>query len=287
MSKIKLIGLDLDGTLFNDKKEISGRNREAIEQAAALGVFIVPATGRPFVGLQPSVRSLPIKYALTANGAAVYEAATGKRLYEACIPEEKAVSILSMLREYDVMEDCFIDGYGYGEKEKLEKSDSYAMPEVVRAYMMATRKQVNSLLEYIREKHCMVEKITVNFKEKNGILLWEQEIKERLFREFPEYAVVKGVPTNLEITHGTATKGAAILKLGELLGISREEIMVCGDSQNDLDMIKAAGIGIAMGNAIPEVKAVADYITLSNEEDGVAKAIEKFVIGDKNADEGF
>ena len=126
----------------------------------------------------------------------------------------------------------------------------------------------------------MVEKITVNFKEKDGILLWEKEIRERLSKEFPDCAVVKGVPTNLEITDEQATKGNAILKLGELLGISREEIMVCGDSQNDMEMIKAAGLGVAMGNAMPEVKKAADYITLSNEEDGVAAAIEKFVIGD-------
>lgn len=280
MGKIKLIGLDLDGTLLNDKKELSGRNRKAIERAAAQGVFIVPATGRPLVGLQAPVLSLPVKYALTANGAAVYEITTKKRIYAACIPREKALAILSMLREYDVMEDCFMDGHGYGEKEKLLQSDLYAMPEVVRAYIKATRKQVENLPEYIRGNDCMVEKITVNFKEKDGTLLWEKEIRERLSKEFPDCAVVKGVPTNLEITDEQATKGNAILKLGEFLGISREEIMVCGDSQNDMEMIKAAGLGVAMGNAMPEVKKAADYITLSNEEDGVAAAIEKFVIGD-------
>lgn len=280
MGKIKLIGLDLDGTLLNDKKELSGRNRKAIERAAAQGVFIVPATGRPLVGLQAPVLSLPVKYALTANGAAVYKLTTKRRIYAAGIPREKALAILSMLQEYDVMEDCFMDGHGYGEKEKLLQSDLYAMPEVVRAYIKATRKQVENLSEYIRENDCMVEKITVNFKEKDGTLLWEKEIRERLSKEFPDCAVVKGVPTNLEITGEQATKGNAILKLGELLGISREEIMVCGDSQNDMEMIKAAGLGVAMGNAMPEVKKAADYITLSNEEDGVAAAIEKFVIGD-------
>ena len=126
----------------------------------------------------------------------------------------------------------------------------------------------------------MVEKITVNFKEEKGVLLWEKEIRERLSEEFPGYAVVKGIPTNLEITVGGATKGNAILHLGELLGIKREEIMVCGDSQNDMEMIKAAGLGVAMGNAAPEVKEAADYITLTNEEDGVAAAIEKFVLSD-------
>lgn len=280
MKGIKLIGLDLDGTLLNEKKELSKGNRQAIERAASQGVIIVPATGRPLVGLQPCVLSLPIKYALTANGAAIYEITTKKRIYEVCISRERTMAILSMLREYDVMEDCFIDGRGYGEEGKLSQSDLYAMPEIVRAYIKATRTQVKSLPEYIRENNSMVEKITVNFREKDGILLWEKEILERLSKEFPDCAVVKGIPTNLEITDAKATKGNAILKLGELLGISREEIMVCGDSQNDMEMIRAAGLGVAMGNAIPEVKKAADYITLSNEEDGVAKAIQKFVIGD-------
>lgn len=280
MSNIKLIALDLDGTLFNDKKQLSDRNRQAIERAAKQGVIILPATGRPFAGLQESILSLPVSYALTANGAAIYRIADKKRVYDACFSWEEALRIIVMLQEYDVMEDCFIDGFGYSEKKKLADSDSYAMPEVVRAYIQATRRQVENLPVYIREKQCKIEKITVNFKEKDGILQWEKEIKERLQKEFPDCSVVKGIPTNQEITRGDADKGTGILKFGELLGIKQEEIMACGDSQNDLAMIKAAGLGVAMGNSTEEVKKAADYITLTNEEDGVAAAIEKFVIGE-------
>lgn len=278
MSKIKLIGLDLDGTLFNDKKELSERNRQAIEKAAEQGVVILPATGRPISGLPEPVRTLPAEYALTANGAAIYRLSDRKRIYEACFSWEQALEVVTMLQEYDVMEDCFIDGCGYSEAKKLLNSDAYEMSDVVRAYIKATRKHVESLPEYIKEHQCKVEKITVNFKGKDGILLWEKEIIERFKKDLPEYSVVKGIPTNLEITTGSANKGNAILHLGELLGIKREEIMACGDSQNDLEMIKAAGLGVAMGNAVEEVKAAADYITLSNEEDGVAAAIEKFVL---------
>lgn len=278
MSKIKLIGLDLDGTLFDEEKRLSERNRQAIERAVKAGAVVLPATGRPFTGLQDSVLSLPVSYALTANGAAVYRIADKKRIYEACIEWEEAVRILSMLQEYDVMGDSFIDGYGYGEEGRLLHSDLYAMPQVVRDYIKATRRQVKNLIAYIQENKCRVEKITVNFKEEKGILLWEREILERMAKEFSEYAVVKGMPTNLEITAGNATKGNAILHFGELLGIGREEIMACGDSQNDIEMIKKAGLGVAMGNAVEEVKEIADYVTLTNEEDGVAAAIEKFVL---------
>ena len=278
MSKIKLIGLDLDGTLLNDKKELSDRNREAIEKAAAQGVIVVPATGRPLVGIKEEILSLPIKYALTANGAAIYEMESKNRIYEACFHWKEALDIISMLQEYDVLEDCFIDGQGYVEKDKFEKLDTYVLDENVKNYIRSSRILVKHLIEHIWCEGCKVEKITVNFKEENGVLLAEKEIKERFAKDFPECSVVKGIPTNLEITTGAATKGNAILKLGELLGISKEEIMVCGDSQNDMDMMKAAGFSVAMGNATPEIKAVADYVTLSNEESGVAAAIEKFVL---------
>lgn len=278
MNKIKLIGLDLDGTLFDDKKKISERNRQTIEKAAAQGVIILPSTGRPLSGLPEPVRTLPAEYALTANGAAIYRLSDKKRIYEACFSWEEALKVVLMLQEYDVLEDCFIDGYGYSEEKKLENSGVYAMSEIIREYIMATRKQVENLPAYLKEHQCKVEKITVNFKEKDGILLWEKEIRERFKRDFPEYAVVKGIPTNLEITAEGASKGNAILRLGKLLGIKREEIMACGDSQNDLAMIEAAGLGVAMGNAVEEVKAAADYVTLSNEEDGVAAVIEKFVL---------
>jgi hydroxymethylpyrimidine pyrophosphatase-like HAD family hydrolase len=83
---------------------------------------------------------------------------------------------------------------------------------------------------------------------------------------------------NVEVNAVGADKGLGLLKLGEILGISRDEIMACGDGTNDSSMILAAGVGVAMGNAVDEVKAIADYITLTNDEDGVAKAIEKFVL---------
>jgi S-adenosylmethionine:tRNA ribosyltransferase-isomerase len=192
--------------------------------------------------------------------------------------------VLAILQEYDVMEDCFIDGHGYGEASKISNNQLYAMPELIRQYITLTRKQVENLPRFIEENQYMVEKMTVNFKEKDGVLLWEKEIKERLSKEFPELVIVKGVPTNLEITEAGATKGAAILHLGELLGIKREEIMVCGDSQNDIEMIRSAGLGVAMGNATDEVKAAADYITLTNDEDGVAAVIKQFVLNLKTKD---
>ena len=95
---------------------------------------------------------------------------------------------------------------------------------------------------------------------------------------YPELICVYGSPFNMDITHKNATKGNGLLKLGEKLGISRDEILACGDSGNDADMIKLAGFGAAMANGDDSAKSIADFITLSNEEDGVAEIIEKYIL---------
>lgn len=132
MSKIKLIGLDLDGTLFDNQKQLSERNRQAIEAAVKQGAVILPATGRPIAGLPEVILSLPVSYALTANGAAIYRLSDRKRIYEACFSWEEAEKVVRMLQEYEVMEDCFIDGHGYSEEAKLSRNEEYCMSEVVR-----------------------------------------------------------------------------------------------------------------------------------------------------------
>ena len=187
-------------------------------------------------------------------------------------------------------------------EDSTVKRDEFAMSDVIKKYILDTRKTVENLPEYIKANACKVEKITVNFKrlkehnadehtqcnaevkkkEKKADtnLKWLLHKEEALavLSEYPQLIGVSGVPTNLEITMATADKGNGMVKLGEYLGISPEEIMACGDSENDMAMIVAAGFGVAMANGTDEVKEAANYITDSNEEDGVAKVIEKFVL---------
>lgn len=283
-AKVKLIGLDLDGTVFDNKKRISDRTKGAMEAAIKQGVVVVPATGRPVAGVPEEFVALEgIKYALTANGAAIYDLQTGECVYQDVMNTELASKVISELQKYDVMVDAFIAGMGYVEASVLERRDEFAMSEVIKQYILNTRKTVDNLPEYIKENHCQVEKITVNFKlngeEKEGLegLLHKNEVLSVL-SDYPQLVFVSGVPTNLEITMATADKGNGMVKLGEYLGIKPEEIMTCGDSENDLAMIQAAGFGVAMANGTEEVKEAANYITDSNEEDGVAKVIEKFVL---------
>ena len=297
---IKLIGLDLDGTVFDNQKRISLRTKKAIEDAIKQGVVVVPATGRPVAGVpEEFARIEGVQYALTANGAAIYNVQTKKCVYQNAISPELACEVIASLQRYDVMVDAFVDGLGYVEADVLARMNEFAMSEVIKKYILDTRKTVENLSEYIKANACKVEKITVNFKRLKETdeqvqcnaadkkekkvetdlkwLLHKEEILSEL-SEYPQLIGVSGVPTNLEITMATADKGNGMVKLGEYLGISPEEIMTCGDSENDMAMILAAGFGVAMANGTDEVKEAANYITDSNEEDGVAKVIEKFVL---------
>ncbi len=297
---IKLIGLDLDGTVFDNKKVISERTKKAITEAIKQGVVVIPATGRPLAGVPQEFAAIEgVQYALTANGAAIYNLESRECVYKDTMSTELASEVISRLQQYDVMVDAFIDGMGYVEADVLAAKDQFAMSEVIKKYIMSTRKTVDNLADYIREGNFDVEKITVNFKpmpetaklergnqkmqenDNEPVLLQKKEVME-IMAEYPQLVAVSGVPTNLEITMASADKGNGMIKLGEYLGIKREEIMTCGDSENDMAMILAVGFGVAMANGTDEVKEAANYITASNEEDGVAEVIEKFVLRKQN-----
>ena len=123
-------------------------------------------------------------------------------------------------------------------------------------------------------EHRPVDKIQALFVSQEEKRAAFAEVKEKV----PELAVCGALYNNLEANAKEARKGIALMKLGEILGISRDEIMACGDGSNDIEMIREAGLGVAMSNSIDEVIEAADYVTLSNDEDGAAKAIEKYVL---------
>lgn len=276
---IKMMGLDLDGTVLNEEKKISVRTRQAIIKAIKKGVVVLPATGRPMTGIPEEILKIEgIQYALSANGASVAELSTGKRIHEDCMDYKACADIIKKLEALEVMTDVFLNGRGYSDKKTFEENTKYAPSEAARNYLLSSRKVVDNLPQYLNENKFPVEKITVNFRtEETGALHHKAQVLD-ILKKYSGLAVVCGVPTNLEITNCSATKGNGLLALGKYLGIGRESIMVCGDSENDLEMIKTAGFGVAMENSPKQVKEAADFITLSNEEDGVAYAIERYVL---------
>lgn len=279
-NKIKMIGLDLDGTVFTSKKTITGRTMKAIEDAVKAGVIVLPATGRPLAGIPKQFLSIKgITYALTANGARIINIAANEVLYKNGMDYKTAGMAVSKLNELNVMCDVFIDGVGYAEAESFKSFIQTVPKGPVRDYIISTRRMVDGLFEFLADNQGEPEKITIHFrKNTDGSLIMYDEVTKAL-KEVPGILVVSGAPLDLEVTKEGVTKGSGLLVLSELLGIKREEIMAIGDSGNDRDMLLKAGLGIAMENSSQDVLEAADFVTKSNEEDGVAYAIERFVLG--------
>ena len=245
MKDIKLVALDLDGTLFDNSSHISERNLTAIRSITDKGIHVVISTGRPFEGIPfDQIKGTGINYAITANGSGIYEISTGKCLYENAMDEELVTPILNFLLTRDIHMDAFIGGKGCTPVQCVET----------------------------------VQKMTLNFYPAADGTLIDRETVRKFLMSNPSITTVCGGYNNLEFTRADANKGVGLRKLAEILGVNPDATMAIGDTENDLAIIEAAGIGVAMGNATDAVKARADYVTTTNTKDGVAAAIEHFIL---------
>ena len=278
MKNIKLVALDLDGTLFNHESRISRRNLDTIKKATELGIAVVISTGRPLNGLPfDQIKGSGIRYAITANGSAIYELETKKCLREEAMDEKLFLPIVEYLLTKDIHMDAFIGGNGYSPLKCVKNGERLVVPEALKHYILHTRTRVADLPKFIRDNHLKVQKMTLNFyPDENGVFTDREEVK-RFLESNPNVASVCGGYNNLEFTRADVNKGVALHALAEILSIDPAETMAIGDTENDLAIIKAAGIGVAMGNATPAVRDQADYVTDDNESDGVATAMEHFI----------
>lgn len=276
--QIRMIALDLDGTLFNRDRQITPFTREQIKKAVSLGITVVISTGRPYVGLPlEEAGELGIRYAITTNGSAVYEIPTRTCIYEKCMSEDFSCEILKEVLKKHVHLDAFVHGDAYTQTSTLEVIRHSSLPESTRNYILTTREQVEDICGYFRKNRLRLEKATINFEVESDGHFVDREETKKLLLSYPEIQVVSGGYNNLEFTSAGVTKGAGLAFLCEHLNIPLECTMVCGDSENDKDIMGVAGFSVAMGNADPEIKALADYVTDTNEREGVGLAIEKFV----------
>lgn len=279
MKDIKLVALDLDGTLFDNSSRISERNLTTIRSITDKGIHVVISTGRPFEGIPfDQIKGTGINYAITANGSGIYEISTGKCLYENAMDEELVTPILNFLLTRDIHMDAFIGGKGYTPVQCVETAQKLTVPSSIKNYIITTRTRLDNILQFIHENQLKVQKMTLNFYPAADGTLIDRETVRKFLVSNPSITTVCGGYNNLEFTRADANKGVGLRKLAEILGVNPDATMAIGDTENDLAIIEAAGIGVAMGNATDAVKAKADYVTTSNTEDGVAAAIEHFIL---------
>lgn len=268
---IKLITIDIDDTLVNTAKQVTPRVKAALQEATAQGVKVVLTTGRPLPGVQEYLDELGLnhqddQYAITYNGGVV-QTTNGEELGG----KELAYSDYLCLREV------------------ADELGAYLQVETIDA-AYTSAKEINywaSRENFLIKMPLFIKPVDemdpndhyVKFMfigDEADIDAWRDALPNDVKEA---YYIVKSTPQHLEFMHKDATKGSGLLTLADKLGIDQSETMALGDQQNDITMIEAAGLGVAMGNAVPEVKAVADVETTTQNTDGVGVAVEKWVLG--------
>ena len=293
---IRLVALDLDGTLLDSQSQISPRTRQTIADAVAHGVVVLPATGRPLSNLPPVVAQLTgIRYAITSNGAAVWDlgadpmGAVYSRYCNAAehttseptalircpMPVELAREVFALYMEYPGALSIFSDGRTYRDLVSMERfgkrfarrtgSTEARQPNDGRFTV------VRDLTEWMSRHAHEVEKFCMFF-----------DTPEAARAALPRFyalegaEVVQGAPDNIEVTAKGVDKGEALLALADLLGIPREATVAVGDSENDRAMLEKAGVAAVMANGMPHIQALADLVSENDcDHDGVAELFER------------
>lgn len=242
---IRLIGLDLDNTTLNAEKHITPRVAAAIEGAIAAGIQVVPATGRMLDGITPEFLQIPgVRYALTSNGAKVYDLAENTVLLQDCFTKAQALDVLEECLRHPANVACFIAGTAWSTPFNRADFEGFYPPGIIR-YVMDTRHQVEDLAAVIRTAAEPPEKITLMF---TGEAARQQTIAALAARG--DLTLTSSMPGNLELNTKTANKGAALLALGRHLGLCPARVMAVGDSDNDLEMLRAAGYAVLYGQKV-------------------------------------
>lgn len=277
---IKAILLDIDGTLTNDKKEITSETKEALLKAQNSGIRLIIASGRPPRGLRRFGKELDMYdhngLFICFNGAEVINCSTKEVLFSVPMKSEDAKAVLQHLKQFDVVPVIMHDRYAY-------------LPNAYRGNMIHNREgklfnvidyEVHSNNYLIRECEDMAEEI--DFPVKKILTAGDPPYMKAHYLEMDEpfrdkLSCMFTAPFYYEFTAKGIDKAKAIEETLRHIGCTREEFMAFGDAENDRSMLEYAGIGIAMGNAVPEVKEIADYITLDNNHDGIAYALNRFL----------
>ena len=274
-----LIALDIDGTLINSNHEITPATRQAIHEARKAGAEIILSTGRVYNALPfHLLDGLDFQYAITTNGAAVYKLPDKTCLFENCMALNEFLPILAKLQACDIMIHLYIDGECYHTASKHRVIDQMDVSYKRKEYLHSIGNQVDDLVSFALEKGHPIQKVTLGFYPlPDGTYKHHDEL-ENFLRSNPALSTVCGGDTTLEITKAGVSKGIGLRFLAEHLRIPMEQTIACGDSENDLDMLQTASIGVAMENASHLLKEAADFITCSNDEDGVAHMLHTLVL---------
>ena len=261
----KMIAIDVDDTLLDDNMQISPATKAALREASNRGVIITLATGRMYASAKKIAAQLELNVPIiTYQGSLIKNLLDEKVLYERSVPTEVAQQLNEYVEKNGLHLQVYHNDTLFVKKDNQKIKDYSVLSNipytVVADFTEFIQKPLTKML--IIDEPTRLEQIIVDLK--------------KLFGH--KAHITKSKPHYLEILHLEGTKGHAVASLAAHFGCQLSEVIAIGDSWNDHEMLEVAGIGVAMGNAIDELKQIADYVTLSNNEEGVKHVIEKFVL---------
>lgn len=264
----KLIAIDIDGTLLNDYKEVTQEVKDALLAAKEKGVKVVLCTGRPIGGVDGFIEELNLQdqYVITFNGALVQDSETNE------VVSEITLTYQDLKRLYDLSIEL------HSPMHFFDSTSIYTPNKEINRYTV-----YESYANQVPLHYRPIEEVPEGMLIPKVMFIEEPERLSKIIARIPDsikenYTMVQSAPFFLEILHPSVSKGNAVKLLAERLSIKREEVICIGDGENDLSMVEYAGCGVAMGNAVPSIKEAADFQTLSNNDNGVAFAIEKLIL---------
>ncbi|MET3558901.1 Cof subfamily protein (haloacid dehalogenase superfamily) [Streptococcus rupicaprae] len=266
---IKLVAVDIDGTLITDQRQITPDVFEAVQEAKAQGVKVVIATGRPIAGVKELLAQLkldePGNYVITFNGGLVQETATGEDIVSETMTYDDYMEIELLSRKLGV------------HMHAITKDGIYTANRNIGKYTVHEANLVNMPIFY-RTPEEMADKAIVKM-----MFIDDAEILDAAIQKLPadlheRYNLVKSAPFYLEVLKKTVSKGAAIQHLADKLGLDMSQTMAIGDEENDRTMLEVVGTPVVMENGNPEIKKLAKHITKSNNDSGVAHALREWVL---------
>lgn len=267
--RYRLMAMDLDDTLLTDELTVSDSTKEAMKQAIARGMHLTIATGRMFASAQQVAQQVGLNVPIiTYQGSLVRNLLDEQVLYERSVPVAAAARLYDYCREHGMHLQTYIEDRLYAAEDN-DKLKAYASQSSIPY-------TISESFETIVTTSPRQTKLVV-IDEPARLDAMKPELERQLG---PDVHLTKSKDHYLELLHREGTKGHALRFLAEYYGIPMEETIAIGDAWNDREMIEAAGLGVAMANAVPGLKELADYVTLSNNEDGVKHVLEKFVLAD-------
>ena len=273
---IKLISIDVDGTLINRQGDLTPATRSALQRAADAGIHVTLNTGRPLSESQALLKALPMmRYVVLCTGAEVRDLQTGETIARHGLTNEENRRLYDLLSPLDGMIQIFneFDGKLYNRAWDLARADRFCPPNLAKM-CRETHVAVADLDAFMDGYTGTASKIHLFFPNH------EEKLKAAALLKGLPFFVSESVPNDIEVMPLGVDKGTGLSALAAYLKITPAEVMAVGDGENDLAMLRYAGLSVAMGNACDTVKKTARVVTESNDEDGLAKAVERVLRGE-------